>query len=86
MHTAKSLKNRKKKIILFFYTENTKKKNPKICFSMHNGFNNKFIIAMRTRAIFQKKTQKIFCFLLVFGITNLYVKRIPDIKKVVSFI
>jgi len=57
MHTAKSLKNRKKKIISFFYTENTKK-NPKICFSMHIGFNNKFIIAMRTRAIFQKKNPK----------------------------
>jgi hypothetical protein len=53
---------------------------------MHIGFNNKFIIAMRTSAIFQKKTQKIFCFLLVFEITNLYVKRIPGIKKVVSFI
>jgi hypothetical protein len=51
---------------------------------MHFGFNNKFIRAMRTRSIFEK-FQKIFCFLLVFGITNLYVKRIPDIKKVVFF-
>jgi hypothetical protein len=49
---------------------------------MHFGFNNQFIKSMRTRPIFQKKTQKIFCFLLVSRITNLYVKRIPDIKKV----
>jgi hypothetical protein len=61
MHTAMSLKNRKKKIISFFYTENTQK-NPKICFSMYIGFNNKFIIAMRTRAIFQKKPKKYFVF------------------------
>jgi hypothetical protein len=30
-----------------------------------------------------KKYLKIFCFLLVSGITNLYVKHIPDIKKIV---
>jgi hypothetical protein len=33
-----------------------------------------------------KNSKKIFCFLLVSGITNLYVKHIHDIKKVVSFI
>ena len=29
---------------------------------MHVGFNNKFIRAMRTRAIFQKKPKKYFAF------------------------
>ena len=33
-----------------------------------------------------KKNQKNICFLLVFGIMNLYVKHILVIKKVVSFI
>jgi len=37
---------------------------------------------MRTSQIFQKKLKKIFCFLLVSKIINLYVKNIPDIKKV----
>jgi hypothetical protein len=47
---------------------------------MHFGFNNQFIKVMRTWPIFQKKK---ICFVLMSGITNLYVKRIPDIKKVV---
>jgi len=33
-----------------------------------------------------KNSSKIFCFLLVSGIRNLYVKHIPDTKKVVLFI
>jgi hypothetical protein len=51
-------------------------------FSMHFGFNNQFIKVMRTKSIFQKFKKKSFYFLLAFEITNLYVKRIPDIKKV----
>jgi len=51
---------------------------------MHFGFNNQFIKVMKTWPIFQKN-QKIFCFVLMFGITNLYVKRIHDIKKVFFF-
>jgi hypothetical protein len=50
---------------------------------MHFGFNNKFVRAMRTRLIFQKFQKNIFLLLLVSRITNLYVKRIPDIKNVV---
>ena len=50
---------------------------------MHFGFNNQFIKVMRTWPIFQKIKKKYFCFVLISGITNLYVKRIPDIKKVV---
>jgi hypothetical protein len=89
MHTAKSLKS--KKIILYFHTTNKTsiyiyiyvKLQYIICFSMHLGFNNQFIKVTRTRSIFQKTPKKIFCFLLISGITNLYVKRTPDIKKVV---
>jgi hypothetical protein len=77
MHTAKFLKTK-----IFFYT--TKKTKKYICyFSMHFGFNNQFIKVMRTWPIFQKIKKKYFCFVLISGITNLYVKRIPDIKKVV---
>jgi hypothetical protein len=46
---------------------------------MHFGFNNQFIKVVRTKPIFFKKS---FYFLLVFEITNLYVKRFLDIKKV----
>jgi len=35
---------------------------------------------------FKKNPKKIFCFLLISRIMNLYVKRTPDIKKVVFFI
>jgi len=47
---------------------------------MHFGFNNQFIKVTRTRPIFQKFQKKLFCFLLIFGVTTLYIKRIPDIK------
>jgi hypothetical protein len=54
---------------------------------MYFGYNNQFIKAIRSRPILKKKnTQKIFCFLLVSEIKNLYVKHISDIKEVVSFI
>jgi len=76
MHTAKSLKTKKNLI-----QQREKKIYIYICyFSMHFGFNNQFIKVMRTWPIFQKN-QKYFCFVLISGITNLYVKRIPDIKK-----
>jgi len=52
---------------------------------MHFDFNNQFIEAMKTRPIFQKYP-KIFCFLLVSRNMNLYIKHIPDIKKVVLFL
>jgi hypothetical protein len=51
---------------------------------MHFDFYYQFIKAIGTGPIF-KNTQKIFFFLLVSGIMNLYVKRILDIKKVVLF-
>ena len=33
--------------------------------------------------MFQKNPKQLFSSLLISGITNLYVKRIPDIKKIV---
>jgi hypothetical protein len=50
---------------------------------MHFGFNNQFIKVTRIWPIFQKNPKILFCFLLISGITNLYIKRTPDIKKVV---
>jgi hypothetical protein len=50
---------------------------------MHFGCNNQFIKVTRTWPIFQKNPKKLFFFLLISGIMNLYVKRTPDIKKVV---
>jgi hypothetical protein len=32
-----------------------------------------------------KTTKNLFCFVLISGVMNLYVKRIPDIKNVFSF-
>jgi hypothetical protein len=78
MHTTKHLKV-KTHIVFSYNKENFKKKY----FSMHFGFNNQFIKVTRTWPKFQKKSKKIFCLVLIFGITNLYVKRIPDIQKVV---
>jgi hypothetical protein len=79
MHTSKSLK---KNYIIFSYN---KEKLKKKCFSMHFSFNNQFIKVTRTWPIFQKFQKNYFVF-LISGIMNLYVKRTPDIKKVVFFI
>jgi hypothetical protein len=56
---------------------------------MHFGFNNQFIKSHENLVNISKKkskNQKIFCFALISGITNLYIKCIPDIKKGISFI
>jgi len=71
MHTAKYLKE--KNHIIFSYN-----KNSKICINMHFGFKNQFIKVTRTRPIFKKFQKKNF--LLVSGVTTLYVRCIPDIK------
>jgi len=49
---------------------------------MHFNFNNQFIKVKRTLTKILKTTKILFCFVLVSGITDLYVKRMPDIKKV----
>ena len=51
---------------------------------MYFGFNKQFIKANRTLAKISKKN-KLFCVVLVSGIMNLYIKCIPNIKKVFSF-
>jgi hypothetical protein len=71
MYMAKYLK---KNNIIFSYN-----KNSKICINMHFGFNNQFIKVTRTRPIFQKYQKKYF-FVLVSRVMTLYVRRIPDIK------
>jgi hypothetical protein len=48
---------------------------------MHFGFNNQFIKVTRTWPIFQIHIHT-HCFILMSGITNLYIKRILDIKRV----
>jgi len=53
---AKSLKDKKKNHIVFSYN----KENCKKYFSMHFGFNNRFIKTIRTRPIFQKYPKKYF--------------------------
>jgi hypothetical protein len=76
MHTTKSLKAKKSYCIFI-----QQRKLQTIYFSMHFGFNNQFIKVTRTWLILQKIQKKIFCFVLISEIMNLYVKCIPDIKK-----
>jgi len=75
----------------FVYGQVSRKKNY-IVFSYNK--NSKYILACILALInsllkswelgqYFKKIQKIYFFVLVLGITNLYGKRIPDIKKVV---
>jgi len=52
---------------------------------MHFAFNNQIIKVKRTFAKISKIKKKLLCVVLVSGITNLYVKCIPDIKKIFSF-
>jgi len=85
MHTAKSLKAKKKKKSYCISIHQRKLQKIYILyFSMHFGFNNQFIKVMRTWPIFQKK--KKICFVLIPGIMNLYVKCIPNIKKIIFFL
>ena len=77
MHTIKCLKAKKSYCI--FYTP---KNNVLACIFY---FNNLFIEVKRTLAKISKTKKKLFYVILVSGITNLYIKHIPDIKKVFSF-
>ena len=52
---------------------------------MHFDFNNQFIKVKRTLTKILKITKILFCFVLISGIMNLYVKRILDITKIFSF-
>jgi len=63
-----------------------------IVFFIHQKKNNVLscILALITSLLksrehwpkYQKQTKILFCFVLISGITNLYVKRIPGIKKI----
>ena len=79
MHTTKPLKVKNSYCIFI----QQRKLKIYIYFSMHFGFNNQFIKVTRTWPKFQKNPKKIFCLVLMYGIMNLYVKRILDIQKVV---
>jgi len=82
MHTAKSLKS--KKIILYFHT--TKKTFLKKIYVLACiwALITSLLKSQELGQYFKKNTKKnIFFSLLISGITNLYVKRTPDIKKVV---
>ena len=80
MYTAKSLKA-KKSYCIFIQQRKLQKKIISACIF---GFNNQFIKATRTEPIFQKFQKNSFVFLIL-GIMNLYVKRTPNIKKIVFF-
>jgi len=60
-----------------FIQQKNLKKNVLACLL---SFNDQFIKVMRTRPLFQKYQKKLFCFLLISRITNLYVRCIPSIK------
>jgi len=82
MHTAKSLKAQK--LILYFHTTNKTSKK-KLCFSMHFGFNNKFIKVKRTLAKISKTTKILFCLSFSIRGTILHVICISDIKFIYFF-
>jgi len=67
-----SLKKIKKKIILHLH-----KKKVLACIF---GFNNRFIKVMRTGQYFKNFKKNYFVFILISGITTLYVRCILDIK------
>jgi hypothetical protein len=78
MHMAKSLKLIRNFHIIFSYNKKYSKKIYVLACIL--SFNNQFIKTIRTRPVFQNIKKYILFFLLVSEITNLYVRRIPDIK------
>ena len=80
MHMAKSLKA---KIILYFHT--TKKTSKKYVLVCILALITSLLKSREFGQYFKNSKKKLFCFVLVSGIMNLYVKRIPNIKKSISF-
>ena len=76
MYTAKSLKA-KNHIVFSDNKENFKKYVLACILALITS-----LLKSREFGQYFKNSKKIFCFILVLGITNLYVKYIPDIKKV----
>ena len=73
MHTAKSLKKKKSYCIFI------KKKVLACILTLITS-----LLKSRELANISKIPKKIFCFLLISGVTILYVRRIPDIKLFVD--
>jgi O-antigen ligase len=79
MHTVKSLKA--KKIISYFHTiKKTSKKNILACILV---LITSLLKSRELDQYFKKNPNNIFFLFLVSWFTSLYVKRIPNIKKVV---
>ena len=76
MHTAKSLKN-KKKIILYFHT--TKKISKKYVLACILSLITSLLKSRELGQYFKNFKKKIY-FLLISGVMILYVRRVPDIK------
>jgi len=81
-------KNIKNNNLVFMYTTRSLKNIKELTSYSHTkileyilayilGFNNQFIKTLRIWPIFQKISKTLFCFLLVSGIANLYVRHIP---------
>ena len=76
MHMAKSLKEKSHHIFI-------RQKFKKYVLACILALITSLLKSRELGQYFKKKNQKIFCFLLISGIMNLYVKHTPDIKKVV---
>jgi hypothetical protein len=76
MHTAKSLKN-KKKIILYFHT--TKKISKKYVLACILSLITSLLKSRELGQYFKNFKKKIY-FLLISGVMILYVRRVPGIK------
>jgi len=71
--------SQRKKSYHIFIQQKFKKKNVLACILVLMTS----LLKSRELGQYFKNPKNIFCFVLVSGITNLYIKRIPDIKKIV---
>jgi hypothetical protein len=84
MHTAKSLKA--KKLVLYFFIQQRKIQKKYIILTCILALITSLLKSWELWPIFQKNQNiyiYIYIYILMSGITNLYVKRNPIIKKVV---
>jgi hypothetical protein len=77
---GQSLKAKKKNHIVFSYNKENFKQYILACIL---AFATSLLKSRELGQYFKKNSKKIFFFVLMFGNTNLYVKYILDIKKVV---
>jgi hypothetical protein len=81
MHTAKSLQDKKNNYIIFSYKK--KYKNIKYVLACILALITSLLEPWELGQYLKKNPKKNFCFLLISGIMNLYVKHTSDIKKLV---